>query len=1471
MKYCLIYIFYIVSWSFSLAQSPLTILQDYHNDNVTQMIVHPSGDYFFTADETGKIIMWNTSDYSFNRTIAQSKKGSPVRAMDFRFSGRGLMVAEGLQGKMFPNSSPSRIRSYEEEDSLAFYPIFEDKVGRKSNLSFDLFPRTNDSMFLSTLFHSNSTFLLGFYDEANEAPLFEYEPSNQILSAVFSEDAKKIGISEFIRETDESKQQSHVSIFDLNKKEVLFEKITNGKVFHMIVAPDYFFTFSHITDKDNQKNIVVSKVFINKDSTVELYSIPCYSTFEPTVQVDKSDKYKVILNSQFDPPVFFEINGTDIVNLKINLPIPANTALAFVPGKNHLIGWAEKHPYYGNNPSFYVYDYEAETIISRYSIPSKNSIEAAYLPGDNWMVSGMEIYEDKMGYASPQRLFLKYFEKGTLNNRFGRLNFRDYLKQNHNVDILDVQNFYIDKDSAKLVSWALVGDILNGHYQYIIYDLIHDKIDLSINSQVKYNFPVGYSANSNRVLSTIRREVKGFSVVDSRKEYLFEGDYRNAVISKSGQFLLLQDEKNVIRIVSIDKNKELYNYELEASDIEIHAIDDNGFVLSFVQWDTENKHYFSSSLFLGFEKGKYEETIIKNLQFSGVSQRNGSTAFLIKGGGVVFNDTLIPFHFTEFPVNVSLNDDASRLFVSLKGGQINIYNTTDLSLEGVMFHPSGKTHILWNKEGDYIANTSLKNYLLPSGLDKSISSYEMLELHNQPQNVMKMFGELNERFYNLLVKSNEIRKSVNSKVLNDISVNSKKPIIDSCLINDDAVTSVTLNQVIQLRFVITPGNSSLSFLQIKHNGVQLNPIKLTQANDFSSEYKITTELILVEGENYLEFTVIDENGVASEKMQRFIVFNTDEPKGDLYFMSVGVSHYKQSQFDLTFADKDAMDLAILYGDTNSIEMDAYENNFFGLRYYVEKFGNQKEKFNEINFYSGMFSSKADLVQVDYSGRYWLQMDISNEEYLWDFKEGTIEKLDLPFDNSVFSFQRSKISPIVDDKGFYFQGTDYQWYEFIFEDLSYSKLLVESEVNFLFSLENNSFLYQVESANYSGGISIVKAFQINNKIELDTFEVKIDTYGILELLAVSPSGEKLLLKINEETWIVKIKNGIQEDYEKININNVAYGSTIYFSKNEQDISILSSTWDEIENITTWTNRVYNFMTKSVYENILNNKTNAYGGLNNINGELSWIMTKDPIANVPNYYSDELSNRSSIQPVSFNKVHTLLLVNESASKEEILRQTNTFLANAKPNDQVVLFLAGHGTLDDDLNYYFAPHNMDFYNPSLHGVSYSQIISMLEKSPAIRKLLLMDTCHSGVIYKKDKGVKSSTPNINNKVDSRGSEEIIFEEENDEEIANILELLFDNIETSTGVTVISASSGVDVALESREMSNGAFTNALMNGIEDQFRIFGTSIDKDKLKKIELDNSYIYTVQKEVISKTQGKQIPNVRELNSINQISLW
>ncbi len=172
-----------------------------------------------------------------------------------------------------------------------------------------------------------------------------------------------------------------------------------------------------------------------------------------------------------------------------------------------------------------------------------------------------------------------------------------------------------------------------------------------------------------------------------------------------------------------------------------------------------------------------------------------------------------------------------------------------------------------------------------------------------------------------------------------------------------------------------------------------------------------------------------------------------------------------------------------------------------------------------------------------------------------------------------------------------------------------------------------------------------------------------------------------------------------------------------------------------------------------------------------------------------------NKSS----AYEKVNVKLITNSMATDTEI-KSIRGFVEQAKVDDVVMIFIAGHGVLDDTYNYYFTTHNMNFSNPSDGGLPYESIEALLDGINCRNKLLMMDTCHAGELDVNDVESVNESVQSSGAVAFRSTGKLIQMKQNSFGLENTLELsksLFGDLKKGTGATIISAAGGTEFALE--------------------------------------------------------------------------
>ncbi|HYD97508.1 MAG TPA: caspase family protein [Noviherbaspirillum sp.] len=173
------------------------------------------------------------------------------------------------------------------------------------------------------------------------------------------------------------------------------------------------------------------------------------------------------------------------------------------------------------------------------------------------------------------------------------------------------------------------------------------------------------------------------------------------------------------------------------------------------------------------------------------------------------------------------------------------------------------------------------------------------------------------------------------------------------------------------------------------------------------------------------------------------------------------------------------------------------------------------------------------------------------------------------------------------------------------------------------------------------------------------------------------------------------------------------------------------------------------------------------------------------NLPGKDADDFTRSLRRQSGLFYKhVEARVLVDRNATREAVLQGLTWLKTAPGPDDVGILFIAGHGVNDVDDTYYFLTHDSDVGKLAATAIPEAQFRDVLSNMRG-KTLFFVDTCYSG----KSLGILSQTDltRIANKFSS----------------------------PEHGVIVFSASHGRQQSLESIDWGNGAFTKALVAGID--------------------------------------------------------
>lgn len=137
--------------------------------------------------------------------------------------------------------------------------------------------------------------------------------------------------------------------------------------------------------------------------------------------------------------------------------------------------------------------------------------------------------------------------------------------------------------------------------------------------------------------------------------------------------------------------------------------------------------------------------------------------------------------------------------------------------------------------------------------------------------------------------------------------------------------------------------------------------------------------------------------------------------------------------------------------------------------------------------------------------------------------------------------------------------------------------------------------------------------------------------------------------------------------------------------------------------------------------------------------------------------------------------VVLTKSKVTPEAILEAASDLVASLGPEDHGVLFFAGHGLQDREGRFYFATPGTDLDNLAATALTWKKLAETLAGSQG-RITVLLDACHSGAA---DAGAFAS---------------------NDDAVAGLTSI-------PANVTILSASKGREVSVESSALGGGAFS----------------------------------------------------------------
>lgn len=241
------------------------------------------------------------------------------------------------------------------------------------------------------------------------------------------------------------------------------------------------------------------------------------------------------------------------------------------------------------------------------------------------------------------------------------------------------------------------------------------------------------------------------------------------------------------------------------------------------------------------------------------------------------------------------------------------------------------------------------------------------------------------------------------------------------------------------------------------------------------------------------------------------------------------------------------------------------------------------------------------------------------------------------------------------------------------------------------------------------------------------------------------------------------------------------------------------------------------------------------------------------------AQDLQRLFSDMNASFSKIHTRVY-RDSQVTPETVPEAAAFLSEARVDDVVVLFIAGHGVHDTDPagTYYYLAHPSDPRKLSETAIPFERIEEILYATKARNKLFLMDTCESGELDSEIEAANFSAA-AESSLSPRTTRGLaIITREEDSRTGSPRSVLlqrdryiFNDLLRRSGTIVFSSSRGDEFSYESDAVENGYFTEQILSAISGK----GDADRDGRLSTTELE-SY---VSRTVAELSGGLQHPTV------------
>ncbi len=249
---------------------------------------------------------------------------------------------------------------------------------------------------------------------------------------------------------------------------------------------------------------------------------------------------------------------------------------------------------------------------------------------------------------------------------------------------------------------------------------------------------------------------------------------------------------------------------------------------------------------------------------------------------------------------------------------------------------------------------------------------------------------------------------------------------------------------------------------------------------------------------------------------------------------------------------------------------------------------------------------------------------------------------------------------------------------------------------------------------------------------------------------------------------------------------------------------------------------------------------HAGVEGKTGSSSWALvigiskykysTSTGLSNLIFADDDAKAFARTLRNIGWSESHIKLLINENATQRNIMIALESWLTKAGPNDQIILFWAGHGYPDpeDPEKVYFACFDTDISTPAT-GYRMDYVRRALEERKAKNVIVLADTCHAGKLITRGDGGRGVSI-----------------------VPDIHKLAREKKIPKGWVFMVGADTDRQ-AIEHSSWSNGAFTHSLIKGLNGEADGFQSAGTKDGVVTMGELKAYMSAVMPDETQRVLG------------------